>query len=261
MITVIVTLLWAGSVSYYFRRGSPPEPEVILWNDDYYDPDPQVSAEIGDAHRRLKLILPEVNFDGMPFGEAVNQLDNSMHAAFPHLQPGIFRIAENVPLDTPINLKFTDVPVGEALRYLTALNSCHYEVQAGGVIQITDLETPLETASIEGWFAISPEFFYGIDVTKQSEPLRKMLEDLGINLSPTDSVEYYPDRFLLRATTSRENLELIDTFVSSYQICPTPGWREHLTEWWYQTKIKLGLASAPVPATPPPVLAPDPFGG
>jgi len=82
--------------------------------------------------------------------------------------------------------------------------------------QFSLLDSPKREKTIEGRFTISPDFFSGIDPARDPNAIREVFHHTGIPLSATDSVEYFRDRSLLRAKTSRENLELIDAYASSH---------------------------------------------
>lgn len=251
-ISVILPLLaFPGGVAliiFFFRPSDPP---VVLWG-DHGD-----VTRWREIHDTLNLtVIPEVNWSDISFGEALEQLGSWIHDSNPSSEEIRIEIDEHVPKETSISLKLKNVPASEVFRYLSVLNQAKYQIHGEGRIDIVPISVP--DTPREGWFSVDPAFFKGIDPTKPEE-IRAMFVPMGIEVAPSETIEYFPDRNLLKVTSSPDNLDLIDAYISSRCVI-RHGWRDRLNEWWYQTRIKLHLIPPPPPppATPP---VPDPFGG
>lgn len=243
-ISLILSLLGfavgVGLIIFFLRPSDPP---VVLWGDLGNE------KRYREIHDSLDLIvIPEVNWSDIPFGDALDQLISWVHVSNPSAEEIRIKIDERVPKETPISLKLKNVPASEVFRYLSVLNQAKYQIHGEGRIDIVPISVP-DTPQ-EGWFSVDPVFFNGIDPTKPEE-IRAMFALMGIEVAPSETIEFFPNRKLLKVYSSPDNLDLIDSYISSMCVI-RHGWRDRLNEWWHQTKIKLSLAPAPLPATPSP---------
>jgi len=252
-ISLILSLLGfavgVGLIIFFFRPSDPP---VVLWGDRGDE------NRYREIHESLDLIvIPEVNWSYIPFGDALDQLGAWVHVSTPSAKEIRIEIDERVPKETSISLKLKNVPASEVFRYLSVLNKAKYQIHGEGRIDIVPILVP-DTPQ-EGWFSVDPIFFNGIDPTKPEE-IRAMFVRMGIEVAPSETIEYFPNRNLLKVDSNPDNLDLIDSYISSMCVIDY-GWRDRLNEWWYQTKIKLRLAPAHLPAAPSTApVAPNPFG-
>jgi len=73
--TFAVAALLFYTSAFVAKRSSEREPQVLLWSERRYHPDPETSLEIEAAYRFLQdLRLPHVDFQSIPFDEALRQL-------------------------------------------------------------------------------------------------------------------------------------------------------------------------------------------
>ncbi|NLT72256.1 MAG: hypothetical protein GXX91_16400 [Verrucomicrobiaceae bacterium] len=229
---------------------SSPE-QVVLWRDR------QALDDIVATNRILsEIVIDEVNWVDVPFEDALTQLEKWIHESSPEAKTIHFEVAESTARQTPITLKFKAVPAKEVVRYLTALNQARPDFRSGGRIDISPFTVPREL--VDGWFPTDSSFFHGVDLS-QSGAVRERFRSFGIRFPQSHKIEFFPDRGLLKISSDFDTLDLIDASLWSCS-AREPTWRHHLSEWWYQTKIRLGLVPAPAPATPAPPLAPDPSG-
>lgn len=251
MILIMIAFSVAAVLSsFFFRQSDPP---VVLWGDH------------GDENRYRRIhetlnstVIPQVSWSNVPFGEALDELESWVHDSNPSAEEIRIDIDERVPTDTSISLRLKNVPATEVLRYLSVLNEAKYQIHGEGRIDIVPVSAPDSTR--EGWFSVNPDFFHGIDPAKPEE-IRSMFVSMGIEIADSEKIEYFPDRDLLQVYSSRDNLDLIESYLASSSVT-RHDWVVRLNEWWYQTRIKIHLIPPPLPPRPPPPPStfPDSFG-
>jgi hypothetical protein len=249
---VAVTVIAWITIIYVTEVKSPSS--VVLWRDR------QALDDFATTHRVLSgFVIDEVTWRDEPFEDALTQLESWIHQSSPDANVIHFDVSEGVSRQTPITLKFRAVPANEVLRYLTALNQARFDFRSDGLIEISPFDAvPRELP--DGWFSIDSAFFQGVDLT-QPDAIREHFRSAGIALSPSNKIEFFPDRDLLKISSNSSNLDLIDAYLWSGCGPREPAWQYYVSKWWYQAKTKLRLASPPVPATPSAVpLSPDHFG-
>lgn len=104
-----------------------------------------VDAAMEPPTQRLlrETILPEIDYDDLPFGEALELLreeilkyGGSSSGLFPEATPTFMVSTSTETLKTGITLLLKNVSAEEALRYVTALANCKFEV-SGRIVRIT----------------------------------------------------------------------------------------------------------------------------
>lgn len=245
MILFLPTLALGVVLIIFFFR--PSEPPVVLWGDHGDE------KRYREIHETLdSIVISEVNWSNIPFGEALDQLGTWVHDSNPSADEIRIEVDEHVPKETPISLRLRNVPASEVFRYLSVLNEAKYQIRGEGRVDIVPISFP-DTPQ-EGWFSVDPDFFNGIDPTKPEE-IRAMFVLMGIEVAPSEGIEYFPDRNLLKVYSDRDNLDLIEAYIASMNLT-RHGWLVRLNEWWYHTRIKLHLI--PPPSLPPPLPPPTP---
>lgn len=251
-LAALTVVVWLTII--YVTAIDSPSP-VVLWRDR------QTLDDFAATNRILSGVeIDEVSWKDVPFEVALAELEKWIHRSGDEAKAIHFDVAEGVPRQTPINLKFKAVPANEVLRYLTALNQARSDFRYGGLIDVSPFDA-VPPELVDGWFSTDSAFFHGVDLT-QTDAVRALFRSAGIALPQSNKIEFFPGRDLLKISSNSADLDMIDVFLWSGCEAREPTWRDHLTEWWYQKKIRLRLAPAPLPTTPSSApLAPDPFGG
>ncbi|MDF1816824.1 MAG: hypothetical protein P1V20_31770, partial [Verrucomicrobiales bacterium] len=132
---------------------------------------------------------------------------------------------------TPINLRLTNVPLGEALRYTTNLANLKYRIENGRIV-VVPLSAP-ETKLVSSTYILAPELQQKLLAPPQnfpagdpfsSEPLpapskpttvKEIMENVGITFPPGADVSLDPASGSLRVTNSPDQAELVEAWLSS----------------------------------------------
>ncbi|MEC5128642.1 secretin and TonB N-terminal domain-containing protein [Verrucomicrobiales bacterium BCK34] len=90
-----------------------------------------------------RIIIPEVEFREVPLEDALGQVLVLVHkhadrGLFPDFNPRVSLVDADKIQNPKITLRLSNVPASEALRYITALAQCHYEIE-GDVIVVEPL--------------------------------------------------------------------------------------------------------------------------
>ncbi len=242
-------------------RLAEKEPEIILWSDlQYGDP-----KNLDESIRQIRItedalkdtIIPEIDFKDEPFLDCLDSLEKAMNEN--RTGSDTFRIVleDSVSaVNVPIRLRLTDVPAAEGLRYLTSLAHLKYRVTSEGDVLIVPL---IEADELEeGWFEPSPSFFSDLDPFSEKIDVRETLESAGIEFSEGTVANFYPQKGLMWVRNTRDQLEMVDAYTSSWSCYQELGWRDWVHHYW----MVLIDGYAPV-STPPSISVtpvPDPFG-
>ncbi|WP_395738215.1 autotransporter-associated beta strand repeat-containing protein [Prosthecobacter sp.] len=164
-----------------------------------------------------KIILPSVHFEGATIEEAIEylrvktrDLDTFAETSGSRGVNLIMRQGE-APSNTSISLDLKDVPLGEALRYVTELAQMKYKVEAHAVLIV-----PLsENASEQSFrtYRVPPDFLYAGG--QGFKTARQVLEAAGILFPDGASASYNPATAQLVVRNTQPNLDLIETYVQS----------------------------------------------
>jgi hypothetical protein len=119
--------------------------------------------------------------------------------------------ADGDPGEPKITLSLKDVPVGEALSYVTKLANMKYKLDpyAAFVTPISEATETLVTKE----YKVPPEF-----ISKEASgrgQARKFLEGSGVQFPPGAYANYFPSSNRLVVKNTEENLDLIDTLTET----------------------------------------------
>lgn len=201
----------AGAVFVLERKGST-EADVVLWSNTRYGNDPEIAMEVRQFSQELRgLILDEVKFDNTPFRECLAEIARQIDERSPGMKPVIFRLGKEVSPNEVISMRLTKAPANQALFYLGILNYSRHRAERGRTIAFDIL--PLNQRE-GGWFRPAPGFLDDFESSRENGDVRPRLEAAGIKFEPGDVAIYYPEKKLIYARTTSENLELIDARLS-----------------------------------------------
>ena len=255
--------IWIGCVAFFLigivfvvSRAAKTEPKVVLWSDLQYG-DAGAQSDRGITEDLLRnTVIPEIDFDDDPFLDCVAFIETAINENMSG--PRISLIVLEDAVNVPIKMKLTDAPVAEGLRYLTSMANLKYRVTNDGDVEMVSF---LEKEGIEeGWFEPRSSFFLDeLDTIEKQVDVRAFLERSGVNFPDGTVADFYPKRGLMWVRNTRDQLELIDAYISSACYLPAPTWRDHVYDYW----ILLTDGYPPAPSSPPVSVppAPDPFGG
>ncbi|MEC5128550.1 hypothetical protein VSU19_17440 [Verrucomicrobiales bacterium BCK34] len=258
--------IWIGCVGLFLvalvtvvSRVAKPEPKVVLWSDLQYG-DASDRSKIRVTEELLKdTIIPEIDFTDELFQDCVDVIGRAINENVSGSEALRIVLEDSVSaVNVPIKLKLANVPAAEGLRYLTALAELKYRVTNEGDVEIVSLRD--KDLFEEGWFKPGSSFFLGDgDVIEEKVDVRELLEVAGIDFSVGSVAEYYPKKGLMWVRNTREQLEIIDAYISSTCYLPAPTWRDRVYDYW----ILLTEGYPPAPSSSPvsAPLAPDPFAG
>lgn len=228
-------MLWATFLQAHVvpQVGLPKPPPPL--------PPPPLTKE-QEAARPLvekmnKIIIPVVKFEGVSTQKALEflqarsrELDTSTEV---DAEKGvnIILLEDAVPHETAIYLDLRDVPMSEALRYVTGLGQCTYRVKADGVrvmhhhtvadqLHTRSFRVPRDFLSIGGApaepahadpFAAPP----ANGARKNVKTARQILESQGIPFPEGASAFYSANSTLLLVRNTQPNLDLVEAFLDT----------------------------------------------
>ncbi len=120
----------------------------------------------------------------------------------------------NTPEEAKITLSLTNVPLGEALRYVTSLASLKYKVTPQGV-RVVPLSVPTEVLVTREWRLSHPIVF-------RMEPRDYFISN-GVSFPPGTSATYLPKVGKLIVKNTQENLDTIDAILQAPSIHNAPA--------------------------------------
>lgn len=257
----IFGLLAVGGVLYLERE---PEEEVVLWGAEVEGAEAHEIRRLNDL---LKATVLSCDFKENAFSDCFLRLNEALVTDL-GLGEINFVFHDEADLEVPISLRLADAPLAEILRYLTSLNQLKYRVDTGRTVAIVPLDDLGSREVTVGWFEAPRPVFR--DVSSERE-MREMFETFGATFAPTDTLEYFPYRDLLKVESTAANLEKVDLYLGSICILYRPTLRDWVGEWWGNV---IGRGFPTTPATAPSLpstsvapsssggsAAPDPFGG
>ncbi len=264
-----LTWIWIGCAAvlsillvFLVDRLAEKEPEIILWSDLRYG-DPK---NLDESIRQIRItegalketMIPEIDFRDEPFLDCLDSLEKAMNEN--RTGSDTFRIVleESVgEVNVPIRLRLTDVPAAEGMMYLTSLAGLKYRVSNDGDVEIVELSD--EGALEEGWFEPGPAFFGDVDPFSEKVDVQETLESAGIEVSEGTVANFYPQKGLLCVRNTRDQLEMVDAYTSSWSCYQKFSWRDWVHHYW----MVLIDGYAPVSTSPSISVTPvpDPFGG
>ncbi len=267
---------YAG-VGYDPALTQPEEFGIKLKEDVASDPETPGIAGVDFVNEKLKrIIVPDVNFEDMPLAEALEHLRQAS-VERDDLEPDPARKGVNFvmrvspsgagasglamgsdlgfddpasepkephdPAKTRISLKLSNVPLVEAVRYVTELARLKFKVEPHAVVivPITEVSEPLSSQV----FHVPPGFLQsrpGGQGAADTDPFadlggggggggavltprptaRTALEDAGITFPPGASAVYDPRTSQLIVRNGQSNLDLIEAYVQAQNEAPMP---------------------------------------
>lgn len=143
----------------------------------------------------------------------------------------IILLEDEIPHETAIYLDLVDVPMSEALRYVTELGQCSYRVRADGVrvmhrhtvadqLHTRSYRVPRDFLSIGGAPAepahvdpFAPSS--GKDVRKNAKTARQILESHSIPFPEGASAFFSTSTGMLLVRNTQPNLDIVEAFVDT----------------------------------------------
>lgn len=167
------------------------------------------------AEMMNRIILPTVQFQGATVAEAVEFLfqksrDLDTMERDPQRRGFNYVIRHGAaPSTAKITLDLKDVPLSEALRYVTELAGMKYRVEANGVVitPVTDVATEQYTRT----YKIPADFLSGGSSGKARSAV-DALKAQGISFPDGSSAVYDEARSLLIVKNTQPNLDAVDGF-------------------------------------------------
>ena len=145
--------------------------------------------------------------------------------------------------DTPITLRLTNVPIGEALRYTTSLAQLKYKVEPHAIV-VVPLSTP-DADLFTNVYIVPPTFLSVSEPSENSgaaaadpfaDPVeagggglagsrptaKSILEDAGITFGPGATAIYNPSTGQLIVKNTQDQMDLVEAFQDSILAAPSP---------------------------------------
>ncbi|MEM7144910.1 MAG: M56 family metallopeptidase [Verrucomicrobiota bacterium] len=203
-------------------------------------PQPPVDPAVQATEAKLKnIVIPSIEFKEVPFTDAVDFLrQQSVKLDVETDDPskkGINVIIRGGELaDTPITLKLTNVPLGEALRYLTQLSGTNYKVEPFAVV-IGGHLTPTSSSTTEDTPELAPDalaqdtnlytrtFTLPPGFLDLAENTKDALQEIGIAFAPGTSAIFNPSTNQLVVRNTNKQLEYIEALLDAASGTPGAG--------------------------------------
>jgi hypothetical protein len=197
-----------------------------------------------------KLIFPSVQFNGASIEEALEFLRiKSREVDYVERDPakkGVNLIIKPgyAPSTATISLDLKDVPMSEALRYVTELGGMKYKVEpfAVVVVPISDVGTEMYTRT----FKVPPHFL----LDENGSP-RKSAKDVlmaqGIPFPEGSSAVFVPATSQVVVRNTQPSLDLVDAFLSV--VCEFPPSEEFIRAAFKRSKAGLVPLELELPTT------------
>lgn len=193
-----------------------------------------------------EIIIPSVHFENATLEQALEflrkksrQLDKSSPASNDR-GVNIIRRKSEFPDRPDISLDLKDVPLSEALRYVTELSMSVYRVESDSVL-VAGLHV-FENERFTRTFRVPPDFFsvgdydpsnvpadpFATTIAKPDAPAGKIprktpqqiLQAAGITFPEGSSASFNPLTNLLKVTNTQPNLDLVEAYTES--VCHLP---------------------------------------
>lgn len=235
-------LLWATFLqAHVVPQVSKPPPRPLT---------PEQAAIVRLTEKMNKIIFPTVTFKEATLEQAIKfltaksrELDTTTQDVREKGVPIIIR-PDDFPSGSPITLDLTDVPMSEALRYVTELSQKTYRVEAHavmvqhshygvGLLHTRSFRVPeflslgaADAADAAGTAAVADPFATPLpDVAKAGPPMarktaRQILEYQGITFPEGSSARYIAATSTLVVRNTRPNLDLVEAAVGCWSCRP-----------------------------------------
>lgn len=200
-----------------FNAGPPPEPFLV---GAYF------------AEKMNRIILPQVQFRGVSIEEAIEFLriksrdydaaesDTAKRGVKLVIKPGA------APSTAQITLDLKDVPMSEALKYITELGGMKYKIEPDGVVvvPVSDVGTEQYTRTFKvpsnfmelGSFAAAADPFAPAGIVQPHpgpKTAKEVLEAYGIAFPEGSSATFLPGSSQLVVKNTQPNLDQVEALV------------------------------------------------
>lgn len=169
------------------------------------------------TERMNHTILPSVQLKNATIEEAIEylrvksrELDQNTDSSVKHGANIVLRNGD-APSNATISLDLKDVPLSEALRYVTELAQMKYKVEDHAVVIVPLSENSSEQYSRS--FRVRPNFLIADGGSRLTA--KQALEGAGIMFPEGASASYNPSNMTLVVRNTQPNLDLVDAFVES----------------------------------------------
>ena len=191
----------------------PPNPNPSV----YYDYGVGRSPGAYLTEKMNKIILPSVQFKNATVEEAIEYLRvksrdlDTFTDASGVKGTNIILKSGDAPSNARITLDLKDVPMSEALRYVTELAQMKYKVEAHAVLVVPLAENASEQYTRS--YRVRPIFLTAGDGSRITA--KQALERAGITFPEGASASYSPTNMTLVVRNTQPNLDLVETFVDN----------------------------------------------
>jgi hypothetical protein len=154
------------------------------------------TAELDPSRKGINFVIRR------PRGSADEGLDAGLGGAH---DPGKLRIKE---------LRLRNVPIAEALRYITEATKLRYKIDEYAVTLVPATETDEDLFARV--FNVSPTFLkaIGADSSVSTEQLERLLKDSGVRFPEGSSIKYFPHNRTLLARNTPTNHDMLEQVIS-----------------------------------------------
>ena len=189
------------------------------------------TRKVRELEQKLKtILLPSIDFSGTKLSEAlaaVQRIAKEQDGDGNGVRIFISEKDHAACADVPVTLRLSNVPLAEALRYITSLSQTRYQVTPDGVLVqkfprrnelFTHLYTVPPTFSSTGQSDPSTDSFAA---PGKSDPLaprmtaKQILEKAGITFGPGASAVYNPSTSQLIVRNRKDQMDLVEAYIES----------------------------------------------
>ena len=189
------------------------------------------TQRVRELEQKLKtIILPSVDFSDTKLGDAlgvIQKISRDIDESGPGVTISIREEDRKEYSDVPITLRLSNVPLSEALRYITSLSQTRYHLTPNGVVV---RKTPRRNELYTNLYVVPPTFStQGANtdpgdpfaVPAKSKPLnarlsaKEILESAGIIFGPGASAVYNPSTSQLIVRNNQDQMELVEVYLKS----------------------------------------------
>ncbi len=185
-----------------------------------------IDSSISIVSEKLKrIILPSLDFEEATIEEGLDFLRRKT-MELDTLEPDpskkgvniVLRASKDKPPAGPITLKLTNVPVSEALRYITELTNYRYKIEPFGVVIVPKADAN-STVLFTRTFRVPPTFTSGSDELFPEDggsdlprraTAKETLERIGITFPEGASAAFDPSTSSLIVRNTEANMELVE---------------------------------------------------
>ena len=202
--------MFVGTPAPLLDRATPAPATPPAYSRSYYE------------EKMSKIILPELKFEGVSLRSAIDYL-RVVSKNLDNFEPNPVRKGVDLvlkqgaaPSTAQITLDLKEVPMLEALRYVTELAGMKYKIEPYAVVIVPITETATEQHTRK--FKVPPDVLTGAN---QSSP-KDWLEAKGISFPAGSSAVFNVPTSLLVVRNTQPNLDAIRKLLASHAVKAAP---------------------------------------